>query len=56
MNFEHGDLVTIGDAVARVHAPRWWNVVAHVRWIVARLRSRTMTMSLSTGETMRLVR
>lgn len=54
-NFEHGMSVYVGSETCQVHAPRWWQVVAHVRWILARARRRTRRLTMSDGEMVRLI-
>ena len=59
-NFEHGDTVMVSKgprgALLRVHAPRWFEVAAHLRWVLARLRGDTHRLTLTDGSTLRLVR
>lgn len=58
-NFRHGDEVTFAGLPSRsatVHRPRWWNLVAHIRWVVARWRGRTEQVTLSAGGVLRLIR
>lgn len=58
--FEHGDTVTFAAGVrshgrSLVHCPPWWNLWAHVRWLVALLQKRTSRMTLTDGSDLRLL-
>jgi hypothetical protein len=58
-NFRHGDEVTFaGTDVDRghIHRPRWWNVIAHVRWLIARRRNRAVILTMIGGGELRIIR
>lgn len=55
-NFEHGTTVVMaGGSKARVWMPRWWQLWRHVAWLLFRWQQRTSSITLTSGETMRLV-
>lgn len=57
MNFEHGMAIrTSGGERFFVHAPRWWNLVAHALWLWALFHRRTGKITLSEGGELRIVK
>lgn len=53
--FDHGTRLTAWEGHVHVHDPRWWNLGAHLLWMIAVVERRTGSLTFSDGSKLRVV-